>query len=223
MARSVIAGKPASGCLAWKLRAIGRISATARQPDQSCVLHSHQNRWHRPLHRPDRLRLERIAVLREGRRGGDRATASASSKTLTGIELAAASATRWGGTVGVGWEYGFAPNWSAGIEYDHLFMGHANNSFSVDQSDLVGFAQQPDQPGRGHGHLAHQLPLRRLRQPGRREILTSSCYDISSKLGRQKCRPFCWRLSCSKPSEYCARLSPCSAARRYHIAASART
>jgi outer membrane immunogenic protein len=51
--------------------------------------------------------------------------------TLTGTELAAASATRWGGTVGVGWEYGFAPNWSAGIEYDHLFMGNSNNSFSV--------------------------------------------------------------------------------------------
>jgi outer membrane immunogenic protein len=33
--------------------------------------------------------------------------------------------------VGVGWEYGFAPNWSAGIEYDHLFMGDSNNSFSV--------------------------------------------------------------------------------------------
>jgi outer membrane immunogenic protein len=51
--------------------------------------------------------------------------------TLGGGELAAASATRWGGTVGVGWEYGFAPNWSAGIEYDHLFMGNSNNSFSV--------------------------------------------------------------------------------------------
>jgi outer membrane immunogenic protein len=51
--------------------------------------------------------------------------------TITGTELAAASATRWGGTVGVGWEYGFAPNWSAGIEYDHLFMGNSNNSFSV--------------------------------------------------------------------------------------------
>jgi outer membrane immunogenic protein len=50
---------------------------------------------------------------------------------LTGAELAAASATRWGGAVGVGWEYGFAPNWSAGIEYDHLFMGDSNNSFSV--------------------------------------------------------------------------------------------
>jgi outer membrane immunogenic protein len=51
--------------------------------------------------------------------------------TPTGAELASASSTRWGGTVGVGWEWGFAPNWSAGIEYDHLFMGDANNSFSV--------------------------------------------------------------------------------------------
>ena len=29
------------------------------------------NRWHRPLYRPDRLRLEPSAVLRKGRRGGD--------------------------------------------------------------------------------------------------------------------------------------------------------
>ena len=34
-------------------------------------LHSHQNRWHRPLYRPDRLRLESSAVLRKGRCGGD--------------------------------------------------------------------------------------------------------------------------------------------------------
>ena len=51
-------------------------------------------------------------------------------ETLTGIELASASATRWGGTVGVGFEYGFTPNWSFGVEYDHLFMGDANNSFT---------------------------------------------------------------------------------------------
>jgi outer membrane immunogenic protein len=57
----------------------------------------------------------------------------------TGLELAAWSATRWGGTVGVGWEYGFAPNWSAGIEYDHLFMGHANNSFAATDPRIVGF------------------------------------------------------------------------------------
>jgi outer membrane immunogenic protein len=49
----------------------------------------------------------------------------------TGIELASASATRWGGTVGVGFEYGFTPNWSVGLEYDHLFMGNANNSFTL--------------------------------------------------------------------------------------------
>jgi outer membrane immunogenic protein len=50
--------------------------------------------------------------------------------TLNNFELAAASATRWGGVVGVGFEYGFAPNWSFGVEYDHLFMGNANNSFT---------------------------------------------------------------------------------------------
>ena len=37
-----------------------------------------------------------------------------------------ASETRWGGVVGVGLEYGFAPNWSAAVEYDHLFMDRQN-------------------------------------------------------------------------------------------------
>ena len=51
-------------------------------------------------------------------------------ETISGIELASASATRWGGTAGVGFEYGFSPNWSFGVEYDHLWMGDANNSFT---------------------------------------------------------------------------------------------
>ena len=38
--------------------------------------------------------------------------------------------TRWGGVAGVGLEYGFAPNWSAAIEYDHLFMGNHNTTFT---------------------------------------------------------------------------------------------
>ena len=58
--------------------------------------------------------------------------------TLTGFEFASASSTRWGGTVGVGLEYGFAPNWSLGVEYDHLFMGDANNSFSVANPIVAG-------------------------------------------------------------------------------------
>ena len=59
--------------------------------------------------------------------------------TASGTELVGQSATRWGGTVGVGWEYAFTPNWSAGIEYDHLFMGHANNSFTSTNVNLTRF------------------------------------------------------------------------------------
>src|SRR3954468_13573670 len=38
-------------------------------------------------------------------------------------EFDRATETRWGGSVGVGLEYGFTPNWSVGVEYDHMFMG----------------------------------------------------------------------------------------------------
>jgi outer membrane immunogenic protein len=58
------------------------------------------------------------------------------------VLVATASSNKWGGTVGVGWEYGFAPNWSFGIEYDRLFMGDANNSFSVPNPLLVGAANR---------------------------------------------------------------------------------
>jgi len=44
----------------------------------------------------------------------------------TGLVLASANETRWGGTVGAGLEVGFAQNWSVGVEYDHLFMGSRN-------------------------------------------------------------------------------------------------
>ncbi|HLG81636.1 MAG TPA: outer membrane beta-barrel protein [Bradyrhizobium sp.] len=58
--------------------------------------------------------------------------------TPTGTSLASSSSTRWGGAVGVGFEYGFTPNWSVGLEYDHLFMGHNNNSFSVVNPIVAG-------------------------------------------------------------------------------------
>jgi outer membrane immunogenic protein len=38
--------------------------------------------------------------------------------------------TRWGGTVGAGLEFAFAPNWSAAVEYDHLFMDTNNRQFT---------------------------------------------------------------------------------------------
>ena len=37
--------------------------------------------------------------------------------------------TRWGAVVGAGLEFGFAPNWSAGIEYNHLFMQDRTHTF----------------------------------------------------------------------------------------------
>jgi len=40
------------------------------------------------------------------------------------------SDTRWGGTVGAGLEFGFSPNWSAGVEYNHLFMGNSTQTFT---------------------------------------------------------------------------------------------
>jgi outer membrane immunogenic protein len=58
--------------------------------------------------------------------------------TVGGIGVASATSTRWGGAVGVGFEYGFVPNWSVGVEYDRLFMGDANNSFSVANPIVAG-------------------------------------------------------------------------------------
>ena len=49
--------------------------------------------------------------------------------TLGGF--AQAERTRWGGVVGVGLEYGFAPNWTAGIEYDYIFRQSDDTVFST--------------------------------------------------------------------------------------------
>ena len=52
--------------------------------------------------------------------------------TATGIVTSSTGDnTRWGGTVGVGLEYGFAPNWSVGVEYDHLFMQDKTLAFTA--------------------------------------------------------------------------------------------
>ncbi|WP_213775922.1 outer membrane beta-barrel protein [Bradyrhizobium sp. dw_78] len=39
--------------------------------------------------------------------------------------------TNWGGTVGAGLEYGFAPNWSVGVEYDHIFLQDKTTDFTI--------------------------------------------------------------------------------------------
>ena len=54
----------------------------------------------------------------------------------SGVEFASANETWWGGVVGAGVEFGFAPNWSVAFEYDHLFMGDRNVNFTVVPSGL---------------------------------------------------------------------------------------
>jgi outer membrane immunogenic protein len=49
---------------------------------------------------------------------------------LTGVTTDSVSETRWGGVVGTGLELAFAPNWSVAFEYDHLFMGRRNLTFT---------------------------------------------------------------------------------------------
>jgi outer membrane immunogenic protein len=52
--------------------------------------------------------------------------------TVSGIVTdTAGTNTKWGGTVGAGIEYAFAANWSAAVEYDHLFMGTDNYAFNT--------------------------------------------------------------------------------------------
>lgn len=49
--------------------------------------------------------------------------------TATNVVFNQASETRLGGAVGTGIEFSFAPNWSVGVEYDHLFMGNDSVTF----------------------------------------------------------------------------------------------
>ena len=41
----------------------------------------------------------------------------------TNVLIDQANETRWGGVVGAGLEFSFAPNWSLAVEYDHMFLG----------------------------------------------------------------------------------------------------
>ena len=54
-----------------------------------------------------------------------------------GANIDSASSTRWGGTVGAGIEVGFAPNWSVGVEYNHIFLGGKDVAFASGAVDHI--------------------------------------------------------------------------------------
>jgi outer membrane immunogenic protein len=65
--------------------------------------------------------------------------------TSTGVSILSASETRVGPTIGAGLEFGFAPNWSIGLEYDHVFLGHEHGlTLTGDFTDTVKIGQDID-------------------------------------------------------------------------------
>ena len=67
----------------------------------------------------------------------DKYSGIASAAGLVNVTFDTASETRWGGAVGAGLEFGFAPGWSVAVEYDHLFMGSRNNTFTLNPGFTV--------------------------------------------------------------------------------------
>ena len=74
-------------------------------------------------------------------KGGAAVTDNKYNGVLTGIAFDQSSQTRWGGAVGTGIEVGFAPGWSVGVEYDHLFMGSSNLTFAATPALGIGFTR----------------------------------------------------------------------------------
>jgi outer membrane immunogenic protein len=65
-------------------------------------------------------------------KGGAAVVADRNDILSNGLVVATAPGdNRWGGTIGAGVEFGFALNWSAGVEYDHLFIDNRATTFST--------------------------------------------------------------------------------------------
>jgi outer membrane immunogenic protein len=65
-------------------------------------------------------------------KGGAAVTDDRYNGLVTGTNVAfdTSNETRWGGVVGTGIEFAFAPGWSVGVEYDHLFMGSRSLNYT---------------------------------------------------------------------------------------------
>jgi outer membrane immunogenic protein len=61
--------------------------------------------------------------------------------TATNTAFDRVDETRWGGVVGVGLEYGFSPNWSAAVAYDHIFLGTRTLDLNTTVAPIV-FSRQ---------------------------------------------------------------------------------
>jgi len=60
----------------------------------------------------------------------------------SGTVAGSASETRWGGTVGAGLDIGFAPNWSIGVEYNHIFLSDRNVNY-ISSAEYLAVSGKP--------------------------------------------------------------------------------
>ena len=167
-ARSAIAGRPPPGCSASKRRATGPTSAaptsaiarcrrspTAPEIDAFGLFTGQVGyAWNNVL-----LYVKGGAAVdqRQVRRLHDRdrrRRRHRSSRNPLGRRRSASASN-----------IGFTPNWSVGVEYNHLFMGDRDLTFDRRCAGGASSRDRPHPPGRRHGHRPHQLPLGR---PGRR-------------------------------------------------------
>ena len=175
VARSAIAGRAAPGCSASKLRATGPISAAAtpavlfpgftnRSQIDAFGLFTGQvgYAWNNAL-----LYVKGGAAVTDVRHHHRR-------RHRRGCSAAAGDDTRWGAVVGVGLEYGFAPNWSAAVEYDHMFMGTQRHFTDASGAFVRG---RPDQRRHRPRHRPRQLSLG---WPGHREVLIDPAAKASN-------------------------------------------
>ncbi len=72
-------------------------------------------------------------------KGGAAVTNTKYDASLAGVVTASSGDnTRWGAVVGAGLEYGFAPNWSAAVEYDHIFQDGNSSTFTTPAGVVTG-------------------------------------------------------------------------------------
>ncbi|MBO4222576.1 outer membrane protein [Bradyrhizobium neotropicale] len=62
-------------------------------------------------------------------KGGGAVVNSKHEGLFLGVVGDSVEKTRWGGSIGAGLEFAFAPGWSAGVEYNHLFLDTERNTF----------------------------------------------------------------------------------------------
>jgi outer membrane immunogenic protein len=63
-------------------------------------------------------------------KGGAAVTSDKYAGLSGGLVFDAAREARWGAVVGTGLEFGFTPNWSVALEYDHIFNGDRTLTFT---------------------------------------------------------------------------------------------